>query len=475
MKSNKAVPTNSRRMRVCSIYMLLLCILSSMAIGWTSCSNDDDIEETGGNMYNQKLNEWVYEQMSFHYYWNKELPPAKSLDFNITFSEFYKKIKYQGDRFSYYKSADYYNGYLDQYMKLARQYGVEYQMYESPDGKPVARALLVDRKSPLSGLLRRGDWFRLTQNGQQLDLLAWDSVAIQKGKWRITENRKIALNSFPASRAIYGNDVYMDSIYHINGHRIGYIHYKSYGDMFPVATTLEKFHQSDITEAIIDLRYNGGGYLNTAIYLSTAFIPEEFYEKPAQYLVYNENVSLKDFGKVDSFTTYYYKDAQLMSSLSSHPTRVYFLVGNNTASASESTIKMIQAHMPITLIGDTTVGKGVGMYDISDPNYPITLVPITFRYYNSQWETVPDSGLVPDYFVPDGNAVSMKEIGSLDEPLLSKAIELILQGDTLTDSIPAIQNKNQIPQQSNLPSLRPMTSPSTTHRQQGLVLDKNLK
>ena len=105
--------------------------------------------------------------------------------------------------------------------------------------------------------------------------------------------------------------------------------------------------------------------------------------------------------------------------------KIYVLTSNYTASASEATIVCLRPYMNVTIIGETTVGKGLGSWTISDSEYKYALQPITMRYYNAQGESTPDDGLSPDYFVPDGYLTRKKDLGDIKEPLLHQALQLI--------------------------------------------------
>lgn len=470
MKKHATTLISRRQSVLTRLLPVLLLLLLPAVGGMTGCAEDDELTEPQ-NLYNVKGNEWIYEQMVHHYYWTDELPTKEKLNFNENMADFYEHLIYSGDRFSYYKRNGSYNGNLDQYLKQMPRCGVECQVYETPQGKTIARTLLVYPDSPMASVLRRGDWFTLSADGHTLTLLTLlpDATTISRESFPV---------STPASRSSANSSVYLDTVYHIDGHRIGYMHYTSFDDIFPLISSLKRFHEADITEMILDLRYNGGGFVTTSIYLATAFVPDSLYGQPAQYLRYNKTVSMERFGSEDGYTVYNYCDASDMHNQSSHPRHIYFLVGRSTASASEGTINLIRPFVPSTLIGDRTVGKGIGMYDISDNNHPLTLVPITFRYYNNQWETVPDSGLVVDHYVPNGNSVSMKDMGRFDEPLLAAALEQILGYRPPVDSLatPPARRRSALPtlteeeEAQAIRQLRPISSPSTYYPRQGFIL-----
>lgn len=112
--------------------------------------------------------------------------------------------------------------------------------------------------------------------------------------------------------------------------------------------------------------------------------------------------------------------------------RLFVLTSKNTASASEATVVCLRPFIDVILIGETTIGKGVGSYTISNSKYRRAIQPITMRYFNANDETTPDSGLTPDYYIPDGYSTSKSELGDSSEPLLRQALNLISPSFALT-------------------------------------------
>lgn len=105
--------------------------------------------------------------------------------------------------------------------------------------------------------------------------------------------------------------------------------------------------------------------------------------------------------------------------------RIFVLTSSHTASASEATIVCLRPYMEVVLIGETTVGKGVGSRNYSNNKYKYSIQPIVMRYYNAKDESTPDEGLKADYYISDGYRIAKKEMGNVDEPLLHKALSLI--------------------------------------------------
>lgn len=92
--------------------------------------------------------------------------------------------------------------------------------------------------------------------------------------------------------------------------------------------------------------------------------------------------------------------------------------------------------MDVTVIGETTVGKGVGSWTISDPRFRYAIQPITMRYYNADGYSTPDSGIEPDIYAADGYLTGKLEIGDSNERLLRIALNDI-KGEKLQTNLAA--------------------------------------
>lgn len=326
------------------------------------CSGDDS-DDSKQESGNVKMNKWVYAMMKHHYLWTDDMPAEGEVNFSQNLSNFYQSIKSPKDRFSYFEANITYNGSLDM------------------------KAFFPDKNNSVLS---------------------------------VTDSRRVL-----EANGIMGASRNADSIYIVGNHIVGYLLYYSFGAKEELLPVLKKFNERGVTDIVLDWRFNGGGYVDTAIFLSSCIIPMEYRGMDAQYQVYNPTVTLERFGSPDGHDTYKFMGNGSLRGCGLDVGHAYFLVGGQTASASESTIKMVEACLPVTTIGTRTTGKGVGMYDIKDNNYPYYLVPITFRYYNSKWETVPDEGLVPDYVFETAMPNRVQDLGDTSEPLLAKALDLI--------------------------------------------------
>lgn len=228
--------------------------------------------------------------------------------------------------------------------------------------------------------------------------------------------------------------VFIDSVFVIDNRRIGYLCYRRFDEAEELEPAMKLFYDSKITDLILDLRYNGGGLVSTCQYLCTSIVPENAYGQLMEYLKYNDIVTQERMkAGEDSVYSYNFKRAT-----DGKPTfgpqiyglrlnRLFVLVSSQTASASESTIICLKPYMDVITIGERTAGKGVGMQTLWNVKYKYKLVPITFRYFNAAKQTVPDDGLEPDVFVVGASNLNVEKLGEMDEPLLSVAIQQVLQ------------------------------------------------
>lgn len=395
-------------------------ILSAFLAG--SCtSNIEEIEMEVQPPYvlsdAEEMNVWIYQQMKHYYLWNKDIPDSIECDFSLIPTEFFKSILSSKDRFSYMQSNS----------RNSRNLGFAYQSFKRTNGEIIHQILYVTSNQAKACGLKRGDFVKIKDysgNKVVLEILPlWNS---QKKSMEITYEVNSNNDTNPS--------VLLDSVYTVSNKQIGYLCYLEYGQPEDFLSAFKNFKNKDIDELVLDLRYNPGGLVSTCRKLCSLIVPSTAYGNLFQQNSYNDIVSIENLQLYGNERTFSYFEAPNTDNV---PTlglkydflnlkKVYILTSSHTASASESTIYCLKPYMDVTTIGSTTVGKGVGMQTISSNKYKYALVPITFRYYNSKDETVPDAGIIPDYIMEDSYFTPKSEIGDTSEPLLSKALELIV-------------------------------------------------
>jgi carboxyl-terminal processing protease len=192
--------------------------------------------------------------------------------------------------------------------------------------------------------------------------------------------------------------------YEILEENIGYIGLYTYGEKTTqqLRTALQEILEQDPVGLILDLRGNGGGFLNIAIQVVSEFIGEGV-------------VMYEQFGDGDTYT-YEAIPGGLATEIP-----LVVLVDEGTASASEITAGAIQDVGRAPLVGATTFGKGsVQSWVPLQDNAGGVRVTIA-RWLTPNGRQISEIGLEPEYIVeitPDDFAEGL-------DPQLDKAIEVL--------------------------------------------------
>jgi carboxyl-terminal processing protease len=217
--------------------------------------------------------------------------------------------------------------------------------------------------------------------------------------------------------------VYLDTVYSISSKKIGYLSFNSFlGDTTELynefSRVFNKFASAGINDLIVDLRYNGGGYVSVQQKLADYLAPssangqlmmkEQFNDKYTQY----------------NSTDYFKKLGSLNLS------KIYFIVSHNTASASELLINNLKPFVNVQLVGPSkTYGKPVGFFPIPVGDWYI--FPVSFRSTNNQGQGNYFNGMDLNSQVADGLD---KDWGDINETCLKSALSNITTGAYRTAS-----------------------------------------
>lgn len=221
-----------------------------------------------------------------------------------------------------------------------------------------------------------------------------------------------------------GSTVSFDSVYICDNRRIGYAIYDQFDDNADIRSFAVRMKNAQINEMILDLRYNPGGYVSTCNELASFFVPTEHLGKLYQQQYYNNIITEEKAVRYhnNGVDSVYLKSGGWYERWGLNLRRLIVLATENTASSSEALVVGLRPYMDVIVIGTQTCGKDVGSYTIVDNNYRFKLQPITFKYYNSEMESTPINGIVPDIVVEDDRKVQR---GDVNEALLRTALKYI--------------------------------------------------
>ncbi|HNU60237.1 MAG TPA: S41 family peptidase [Aquaticitalea sp.] len=222
------------------------------------------------------------------------------------------------------------------------------------------------------------------------------------------------------------NPVQQTEIFDVDGEKVGYMLYNAFNPDFEVHlnNAFAQFQSNNIQHLVIDLRYNGGGSINTARLLGS-MVTGQFNGQVFSKLVYNSDLQElnTDYVFLDNF------GGNTINSLNLN--KVYVLTTSGSASASELIINSLSAYIDVVQVGDVTTGKtqaSILIYDSPDfsannrnPSHTYVMLPLIANSVNVNGQPVPSTGLVPDISITE-SVVNLGHFGNPDEPLLAAAL-----------------------------------------------------
>ena len=255
------------------------------------------------------------------------------------------------------------------------------------------------------------------------------------------------------------NPVLKDTVYNMgNGHIVGYLVFNSFTSSANANPVLDAafnyFTTQGVTDLVIDLRYNGGGYVSTAEYIDNYIVPASKSGTLMYNTIYNstlangKEVLLKYQTRAGSpnynYAQFDYSVAgnavKFAKKGSLNVSQVFFIVTGSTASASELTINNLRPEMSVQLIGQNTYGKPVGFFDIDINKYQMYIPE--FSTLNSAGQGDYYSGMTPGSSTYPGIADFddvTKDFGDPTEGLLAHALHYVKLGTYTVDN-PSTQN-----------------------------------
>lgn len=434
----------------------------------SSCSTDaDDIGPKTSNLEELAVENFIYRGMNEYYLYKADIPElandffasqADKNDFLDNFSSpedlFYEGLVSSQDRFSWI--VDDYIELENSFAGITRTSGMSYILSYYSEGSDdvfgIVRYIQPGTSAEAAGV-KRGDIFSKI-NDQQLtvnnfsDLLASDSFTINIAS--IEENTIVdSGQTVDLTTAVYqANPIYIAKTLDLDGTKVGYLMYNSFTDEFDdqLNEAFGKFKADNISELVLDLRYNSGGDVRTATDLA-AMITGQF---PGEIFIKQEwNAEIQEYfeqhdpnGLIRKFNTTLTTGTAINSLMLD---KVYVLTTGRSASASELIINGLDPYIDVVQVGDKTTGKFTASRTFYDsPNFQrqnastkhtYAIQPIILKTKNKNGVSDYVNGLTPDFEFKE-NIRNYGVLGDPSEPLLNAALNLI-QGNRV--SVPDFQ------------------------------------
>ncbi len=222
------------------------------------------------------------------------------------------------------------------------------------------------------------------------------------------------------------NPVYIINTFDLEvNKKVGYLMYNAFNRNFDdvLNNAFAKFKTENITDLVIDLRYNSGGSVETSNDLAS-MITGQFNGELFTTQVYNNN-----FENEERYFNNKISTDEDINSLNLD--KVYVITTGSTASASELLIASLRPYIEVVQVGTTTTGKYQGSVTLYDsPNFSRTNINIRHKYamqplilktVNANGFTDYKDGLTPTFEIKE-KILNLGELGDPSEPLLNAVL-----------------------------------------------------
>jgi carboxyl-terminal processing protease len=447
------------------IYFPFICLLVSIfSLFQTSCQQDNSI---GLSATDLEINEFIWSGLHNYYLWVDSVPNLASSrfssdnDWTAYLGGYADHEKLFYDLLYNYETVDKWSWIVDDYEALLNQFqgislsmGYVFRLVQYSNSNDVfgfVRYVVKGSPADLAGI-KRGDVF-IAVDGTQLTVDNYQTLLFTNTTYTLSfayiVDHSVISNGKTLSltaAVVYENPIYLDTVLSVNNIKIGYLVYNGFMSDYDIRLNeaFQSFKNQGIQKLILDLRYNPGGSVQSAIYLASMiystdtnkiFIRTKFNTDFEAFL--SQNYGNSYFAT--TFTDRIDKTDQTpeMSINSLNLNQVYIITTGSTASASELVINGLKPYMDVTTIGTKTVGKYVGSMTILDyndsgeinPNHKWALQPIVLKIANSAGVTDFVNGLTPTDSVRE-DIGNLLPFGDVNETLLKATLDYITGNST---------------------------------------------
>lgn len=419
------------------------------------CHEDfDDVVQTSSQL---EIKNFIWNVMNTFYLYKADVPELADDRFETQedLNSFLNNFSSPDDLFynGLVAPEDEFSFLVDDYVELEKsldginvsngmQYGLVRLSENSSEVLAYVRYVLPNTSAEEKGI-ERGDFFT-TVDGQQLTVDNYsrllEPVTYSIGLAEVNEGEIISTGeTVTLTKEEYtSNPVYIAKVIETGNSKVGYLLYNAFTGNFDrlLNDTFGLLQAEGVTDLIVDLRYNSGGSVQSAVDLASMitgqfeneiFYTEQWNEDFQTYLEANDPESL-----VNRFNNKISTGATINSLGLS---KVYVITSLRTASASELLINGLNPYIDVVQIGETTRGKFQAsntFYDSPDfgrrganPGHTYAVQPLIFKTINAAGVTDYFDGLSPDIEQAE-DIQNLGILGDVDEPLLRTALNQIM-------------------------------------------------
>lgn len=424
-----------------------------------------------------EVNKFIYNGLQDYYLWSDQVPNLSYQKFttkdslNAFLNTYTDPNKLFTDLLYQYKTIDKWSFIVDDsqvidnwIQGISETMGFDFMLARiGTTGDVFGFVRYVFKGSPAEKAgIKRGDLF-MKVDGTQLTVDNYQTLLFTKVTYTLSmasvSGSYISLNGKTVTMTaiqMQENPIELDTVLNIDSHKVGYLVYNGFNAEFDLQLNdvFKKFKDAGIDNLILDLRYNGGGSVQTAKYLASMifgttttqlFIKRQYNAGFQDYIIRTDGATSLNENFTDKILKTSTSAAASINTLNMK--KLYVLTSGNTASASELLINGLKPYMQVFTIGDYTAGKYVGSATIRDwdnngnvnPNHKWAMQPIIVKITNSQGISDYVNGLTPDYSAKEDIA-NLLPFGDQNETLLRVALNDI-KGVPLSGKKPSLKSE----------------------------------
>jgi len=445
-------------------YMKKIIVLGVIFISLlfqTGCSDDDDKQiEIPEVTEDIEIQDFIWQGMNLFYLWQGNvinLDDSKITDqtdyvnylkANPNPDDFFESLIYNRE------TVDHWSWIVDDYIELENAFagvfktnGVDFGLVRFSNSDDIFGyvRLILPNSDASDKSIKRGDIFTHV-NGEQLTLNNYRGLLFNSEVDTYTLDLSEIINNTvtPTGENVTltkfeytENPVFITKTFTENGHKIGYLMYNSFTANFDdeLNDAFLYFKSENITDLILDFRYNPGGRVSTAGSLASMvtgqYKGELFTKEQWNLKVQTELENTHPDWLINNFSDKL-SNGKTINSLNLN--KVHIIVTGSSASASELIINSLNPYIDVRLIGGQTAGKYVAsitLYDSdnfnrdgANPNHKYAMQPIVLEEVNKLGENDKD-GFEPHVLLKEDLA-NLGVLGEDNEPLLQAAINDII-------------------------------------------------
>ncbi|WP_341225752.1 S41 family peptidase [uncultured Arcticibacterium sp.] len=435
-----------RKVTSATLLVGFICVFSACkeddVISPTTLTVPETTKET--NTTNSLVNNWAYDTMKDAYYWSSEMVSLSNLDVSLDPFSFFEKLIYNRETIDRFSSlTDDFEALENDFNGISKIFGLRYTIAYL-DNSSTNLGLFLSQITPGSAAeaagMKRGDVI-ITIDNQNITSANFSSLFSSSdthsfGFGKLENDVWVSEGAVSVTSMVTEeNPVAYSGIIDlpVSGRKLGYLLYTQFipgsADEYDnqLRSIFADFKSNQVSELVLDLRFNGGGYISSAEVLSSLIGKNT--KTSDIFYIEKWNESYESYLR-SAYGSNYFNHSFLNepNNIGNQLSRVFVLTSNSTASASELVINGLEPYMEVITVGENTYGKNlfgtlVGD-EVNKSNYGIYVMlgETTNALGQSGYGTV--DGITPDYYIED-NQIPYLPIGDYNETLFSQVLDIL--------------------------------------------------